>query len=225
MFAVRFHAVQAYQARGSQHHCDVGRWAWFNALAAKETLLFAGYLILHANVAACWHADTFATVLLPDEGSDDDWEVSEEGVQPCPDPWCRRSQSQGLSPSAAAAKVVPCGEEEVVPLSALVQARLGGVCLQLDSFADQQEESSVPAPRVRYALVVRMLEVRDSFQPRQGSGTASAATAAATGWSELRRMLGYHASMQHIRRPRSCMLQLVVEGHCTDLEAGQATLL
>lgn len=120
-------------------------------------------------------------------------------------------------------------EEELVPLSAQVQACLEGLCLQLDSFGEEgasggcTTEAGCPT-RKRCAVVVRHLEVRDSFQPRQGSGGGSgrstpaaavaAAGAAATGWADLRRMLGYHASLHRARAPKAAMLQLVAEGIC-----------
>jgi len=145
------------------------------------------------------------------------------------------------SPAAAAAGQVfgqaagrreASEEEELVPLSAQVQARLEGLCLQLDSFADAgsssggSPESGCPTLK-RCALAVRHLEVRDSFQPRQGGGggaagssvpaaAVAAAGAAATGWADLRRLLGYHASLHRARAPKAAMLQLVAEGVCAE---------
>lgn len=133
-----------------------------------------------------------------------------------------------------------------MPLSAQVQARLEGVCLQLDTFATVEGEAedveaqaerqrqavgttglatpaatsnrsassnSGSALHMRCALLVRNIEVRDSFQPRRGggAGSAAAAAAAATGWAGLRRMLGYHAQVHRVRVPKSSMAQLVVE--------------
>lgn len=119
------------------------------------------------------------------------------------------------------------GEEEMVPVSAQVQARLEGLCLQLDTFdcsssssspGEQQEQEGV-GTQTRVALVVRHLEVRDSFQLRQGGGAAPGA--AATGWSDLRRMLGYHASVHRMRGAKACMLQVAVEGIRSELGAGK----
>ena len=123
-------------------------------------------------------------------------------------------------------------EEEVVPLSAQVQARLEGLCLQLDTFAAEaghgDGQGDGCATLTRCALLLRNLEVRDSFQPRKGGGggssaaaaAAAASAAAATGWADLRRMLGYHASLHRVRAPNAAMVQLLAEGIRAEASAG-----
>ena len=150
-------------------------------------------------------ADTFATVLLPED-------AGEESLLELPGSLQQRSSGSG---ARAAAGQAAADEEELVPVSAQVQARLEGVCLQLDSFAAHEGGST----QMRCALLVRHLEVRDSFQLRQGGG--SGAGAAATGWSDLRRMLGYHASVHRMRGAKACMLQVAVEGIRSELCAGK----
>ncbi|KAL4447967.1 hypothetical protein ABPG75_005186 [Micractinium tetrahymenae] len=179
-------------------------------------------------------ADTFTTVLLPEEeGSSDELEF-ELAQSPR---W--RGQRGGNSSTGFRAAAQRGGEDEeevVVPLSAQVQARLEGVCLQLDTFSAAEASQDAAMHEVtwqatgeqcgscaaaaaasalhsRWALLVRTLEVRDSFQPRKGGGEsgAAAAAAAATGWAGLRRMLGYHASVHRVRPPKASQVQLVVE--------------
>ena len=126
-------------------------------------------------------ADSFTTVLLPD---DEDADLGEGVTQ------LARQE-----------------EAEMVPLSAVVQARLDGVCLQLDSFA-----CDAGNVEWRGALVVRTFEVRDSFQVGQQASVA--------GWSELRRMLGFHASPHRVRTPGDGMVQCIVEGIRAEPGAG-----
>ncbi len=170
-------------------------------------------------------ADTFTTVLLPEEEEDSGAEL-EFGLALSPRRPDRQSGSSG-APSRPAGLQGGEDEEVVVPLSAQVQARLEGVCVQLDTFqaaaedaarhatgaADSNAAAAASTLHSRLALLIRTLEVRDSFQPRKGggAGSAAAAAAAATGWAGLRRMLGYHASVHRVRHPRSSQVQLVVE--------------
>lgn len=170
-------------------------------------------------------ADTFTTVLLPEEEEDSGAEL-EFGLALSPHRPDRQSGSSG-APSRPAGLQGGEEEEVVVPLSAQVQARLEGVCVQLDTFqaaakdaarhatgaADSNAAAAASTLHSRLALLIRTLEVRDSFQPRKGggAGSAAAAAAAATGWAGLRRMLGYHASVHRVRHPRSSQVQLVVE--------------
>lgn len=172
-------------------------------------------------------ADTFTTVLLPEEdGICEKLELAHAPHRPGRHSSCNRAGSRAGGPQGGE------DEEVVVPLSAQVQARLEGVCLQIDSFSaagggrkaaaeGQATEAAgggtaaaaVSTLHSRLALLVRTLEVRDSFQPRKGggAGSAAAAAAAATGWAGLRRMLGYHASVHRVRHPKASQVQLVVE--------------
>ena len=145
-------------------------------------------------------------MLLPED-------VGEESL--LESPGSLRQQSSSSAARAAAGPADDDDEEELVPVSAQVQARLEGVGLQLDSFVAQQGCGT----QMRCALRVRHFEVRDSFQLRQGGGTG--AGAAATGWSDLRRMLGYHASVHRMRSAKACMLQVAVEGISSELGAGK----
>lgn len=181
---------------------------------------------LTSRLHAGWVADTFATVLLPEDERDDDLERL--GSTSSGSGQLEHHHDSMAAPRAAPGGGDGGGEEEVVPLSAQVQARLEGVCLQLDSFAEQQETgeqegggNDAPVPSLHCALVVRNLEVRDSFQPRQGGTASSATAAAATGWSELRRMLGYHASVHRVRGGKTCMVQFVVEAIRAEPGAGK----
>lgn len=160
-------------------------------------------------------ADTFATVLLPEEGM--------EG-------WGQEQGADLPSTRLASGSQAGEGEEEeevVVPLSAQVQARLEGLTLQLDTFAPgardagEEGEEGGAVTRSRLALRLHTLEVRDSFQPRKGGGGASAAAAAATGWADLRRTLGYHASPHRARGAGAAMVQLAVEGVAAEPGAGE----
>lgn len=167
--------------------------------------------------------DTFTTVLLPEDAPSSGSEEDEAA------PGQPRSASRGQErrhaghAGAAAAAREPAEEEELVPLSAQVQARLEGLCLQLDAFAAEGPGAGEGgcATRARCALALRHLEVRDSFQPRPGgaaggsggsAAAAAAASAAATGWADLRRTLGYHASLHRARGPKAAMVQAVAEG-------------
>ena len=191
-------------------------------------------LLLHAHAAVPAAADTFATVLLPEEdveGWQDEQQRGTGGSSSTAQPAARRGSSSGrLAGGGGAVGEVQGGgeeEEEVVPLSAQVQARLEGLTLQLDTFdpaaaglgAGAGEEGGA-ATRTRLALRLHTLEVRDSFQPRKGGGGASAAAAAATGWAELRRTLGYHASPHRARGAGAAMVQLAVEGVAAGPGAG-----
>ena len=177
---------------------------------------------LHTHACLARGADTFTTVLLPEDapssGSEEDeaapGQPGSGGLGPG-----RRQASQ----ARAAAGREPSEEEELVPLSAQVQARLEGLSLQLDTFAADGPGAGEGGchTRTRWAVALRHLEVRDSFQPRPGGGgggsggsaaAAAAASAAATGWADLRRMLGYHASLHRARGPKAAMVQAVAEG-------------
>jgi hypothetical protein len=176
-------------------------------------------------------ADTFATVLLPEE-DEAGWEEGQAGEAALAGSRSGSSGGAGLASGGAA-------EEELVALSAQVQARLEGVTLQLDTWADQgrqqrqqdpqqaqqaqqAQQPGAAAPGLRLALAVRGLEVRDSFQARQGaSGLDAAGAAPAAGWAGLRRMLGYHASVRRVRGPSACVVQVVVEGVQAEPGAGK----
>lgn len=182
-------------------------------------------------------------MLLPEDVAGSSSEEEEWGIR---QPGSPGSAAAGQGSAQAARRREASEEEELVPLSAQVQARLEGLCLQLDSFNEDSAtgdgcsgsgsgggaaDASCPT-RTRVALAVRHLEVRDSFQPRQGTGggagggnapaaAVAAAGAAATGWADLRRMLGYHASLHRARGPKAAMVQVVAEGVCAQPGAGQ----
>jgi hypothetical protein len=118
---------------------------------------------------------------------------------------------------------VSYSEEEMVPLKAQVQLQLEGACVQLDSFADAAllpqplaGHADRPAPHLRCSVSVRSFEVRDSFQPRQGGANSGSMA----GWSDLRRMLGYHASLHRVRGDKECMAQIVMEGYQGEADTG-----
>ena len=194
-------------------------------------------------------------MLLPEDyGSDDDEALGVEALGGAQKGMGQRGQKPGDRRAAPPPAALPGGrggaldaadEEEVVPVSAQVQARLEGITLQLDTFApasppagEQVQQGSGAASdlgasaasdaspgsslRLRCALQVRNLEVRDSFQRNLQAGSAAAADAAATGWSDLRRMLGYHASVHRVRDAKACMVQLVVEGIQAEPGSGQS---
>ena len=195
-------------------------------------------LLLHAHAVVPAAADTFTTVLLPEEdveGWQDEEQQGTDGSSSTAQPAARLGSSSGrvAGGSGAVGEVQGGGEEEeeVVPLSAQVQARLEGLTLQLDAFdpaaaglgagaGEEGGEEGGAATRTRLALRLHTLEVRDSFQPRKGGGGASAAAAAATGWAELRRTLGYHASPHRARGAGAAMVQLAVEGVAAGPGAG-----
>ena len=108
-------------------------------------------------------------------------------------------------------------EAEMVPLSAVVQARLDGACLQLDSF-----DCDAGDLEWRGALVVRTFEVCDSFQV--GPQASAGGSQSFAGWSELRRMLGFHASTHRVRAPGDGMVQCIVEGIRAEPGAGPILL-
>lgn len=203
----------------------------FSEVHQRASAVQTSHQPLLCGVYATSCADTFTTVLLPEE--DGTGEEQEAGLAPSP-------LQRARQPDSCSAGGRRGGEEEevVVPLSAQVQARLEGVCVQVDTFAAAADNAVGQAAiaeggsttataaastlRSRVALVVRALEVRDSFQPRKGGGAGSAAAAAAvaTGWAGLRRMLGYHASVHRVRHPKACQVQLVVEAIQAEPGAG-----